>query len=127
MGERITEKLESIPHVGLLFALVAALCDSFAGVTLKALHPIPALPIIMYRNVVLFAIMFPMMMYTRPPLLPLRLMPIITFRSLTNGGNAVLAYFSYQLIDVGDASSIYALAPTFTIILAVIVLKEKLT
>ena len=104
---------------------MATLLNSIAGGMVRALSgEIPAIELVFFRNVVALVILSPWVMRRGIVRLPSARLPLYGFRVLFAYGAMVMLFYALARMPIADVYALQYTIPLFTILLAVLVLKQ---
>ena len=108
---------------GILFILISGVFFSIINALVKYLHHIPALEIVLFRSIISLLLSYTAI-YRRNESIFSRHTPLLLGRGITGSIALCLYFYTIQKIPLATAVTILYLAPIFTILLAIFIVKE---
>ena len=110
---------------GIFWMCMATLMSSLAGGMVRALAgEIPIIELVFFRNVVALVILAPWMMRSNAVRLPVSRLPLYGFRVAFAYTAMVMLFYALARMPIADVYALQYTIPLFTILLAVLVLKQ---
>ena len=110
---------------GIFWMCMATLLSSVAGGMVRSLSgEIPIIELVFFRNVVALVILAPWMMRRGIVRLPSARLPLYGFRVLFAYGAMVMLFYALARMPIADVYALQYTIPLFTMLLAVLVLKQ---
>jgi len=117
---------EDKSNMGILMMILASICFTLMAVMVKYLGHLPLTEIIFFRNLPIMLIV-PLMLKNRKISFWGNNKPLLILRSLFSGSVMVAYFYSITAMNLTDAITIKQLSPFFIILLASILLGEKIS
>ncbi len=117
--------LKTGPAAGIFWMCMATLLSSLGGGMVRALAgEIPVIELVFFRNVVALAILAPWVMRRGTIRLPVARLPLYGLRVAFAYSSMVMLFYALGRMPIADVYALQYTIPLFTIMLAVLVLKQ---
>ena len=114
------------PAAGIFWMCMATLISSIAGGMVRSLDgEIPVIQLVLCRNIVALCVLVPVMRRLGAGLPHRRQLPIYVFRVLFTLGGMACLFFALGRMPIADVYALQYTTPLFTILLAVVILKQR--
>lgn len=118
--------LRNGPAAGIFWMCTATLVSSISGGMVRELAgEIPTLELVMFRNLIALAVLIPIVRRQGVGLPQRSQVPLYALRILFAYGALVLLFFALARMPIADVYALQYTVPLFTILLAVLILKQK--
>ena len=118
--------LKTGPAAGIFWMCMATLISSISGGMVRELSgEIPTMELVFFRNLIALIVLVPIVRRQGVGLPDRSQMPVYTLRVLFAYGAMVMLFYALARMPIADVYALQYMIPLFTILLAVVVLKQK--
>lgn len=109
---------------GVRFMLMATITFTFMKVLVKTLNHIPVIEIILFRSIISLIISLYFLLKQKIPLFGNN-KPILIARGVTGSASLIMYFYLIQSIPLATAATLQYLAPIFTTVIGIFIVREK--